>query len=79
MSDVKHYGTTHEEDSAEHTVKCRQIVRTLIDFGVSEKEKLKIIFLLALELENRDHLQDITSLIERLEAGQQRSTLITEI
>lgn len=77
---VKRYGTTEEETTASASLKCRQIVRSIIDFGVTEQEKLKIIYLLSLELENRDHLQDISNLAKKCESGEhQKSTLITDI
>ena len=79
MSQIKHYGSTVEEESAEWIMQCRQIVRTITQFGVSEQQRLKIIYLLALELEDRDHLQELTGLVKRLEAGEKRSTLITEV
>lgn len=79
MSDVKHYGKTAVEQRADDSLKCRQITRTIIDFGVSEAEKLKIIYLLSLELENRDQMLEISAAVKRLEEGQRRSTLITEI
>lgn len=79
MTDIKHYGTTNDELDAEGSLKCRQIVKTIAQFGVTEKQRLKIIYLLALELEDRDQLQEITSLVKRLEAGEKKSTLITEI
>lgn len=77
---VKSYGVTSEETTTSDTFKCRQIVRTIIDFGVTEKNKTTIIFLLALELENRELMQEITALIKRFEAGDfKKSTLITDI
>ncbi len=79
MTEIKHYGVSTEENTASNTQKCRQIVKTLLQFGVSEQEKLKIIFLLSLELENHDYLQEISSLVKRLEDGEQRSTLIKEV
>jgi hypothetical protein len=79
MSEVKRYGTTQVEDDAEWTLQCRQIVRVINDFGVTDKQRLKIIYLLGLELEDRDQLQEITGLIKRLEAGERKSSLITDI
>jgi hypothetical protein len=70
MVNIKQYGITAEEHDADDMHKCRQIVRTLNQYGIIEKQRLKLIYLLALELENRDHLQEITSLIKRLEAGE---------
>lgn len=79
MTDIKHYGVTDEENTTESMLKCRQIVKTLIQFGINEQEKLKIIFLLSLELENRDHLQEISDLVVRLEQGEKKSTLVKVI
>lgn len=77
---TKRYGTTEDELDVSDGLKCRQIVKTITEFGVTENQKLKIIFLLALELENRDHLQEITTLVKRCESGEQRkSTLITDV
>lgn len=79
MTEIKRYGSSKEELSVESTLKCRKIVKTITEYGVTEKEKLKIIFLLALELEDRDHLQELTSLVEKLEDNEQKSTLIKDV
>ncbi len=77
---VKKYGKTSKESSLEDSIKCRQIVKEIIAFGVKQESILKIIEFLALELENRDHLQQISSLVKRLQEGDDtRSTLITKI
>lgn len=73
----KKYGTSKDESRADDMHRCRQIVRTVMDFGINETQKLRLISLLALELENRDHLQQISSLIKRLEqGGTKKGTLI---
>lgn len=79
MGDIKHYGVTPDDSDSEDSLKCRKIVRTITQFGVSERQKLKIIYLLALELEDRDSLQEITAVIKRIESGEQKSTLITQV
>ena len=61
---MKKYGKTTEEDNLEKMIVCRDIVKEVLDFGVSEKQKLQIIYLLAMELENRDvmlKIKDITN------------------
>ena len=45
---------SQEEIDAEKILECRNIVKNLIKFGVSEKQKIKIIELLSMELESRD-------------------------
>lgn len=78
-SAIKSYGQTAEETAAGDTLKCRQIVRTIINFGVNERQRLKLIELLAYELEDRNHLEQISSLVKRLNEGDdQASTLIVE-
>jgi len=80
MSTIKHYGSTEDETNANKTAQCREIVREIMTFGVNQQQLLKIIGLLSLELENRDHLQQVSGLIKRLEEGDTtRSTLITEV
>lgn len=75
----KKYGVTHDEADADDKHLCRKIVRTIMDFGVNEAQKLRLIGLLANELENRDYLQQISSLVKRLEEGDaKKSTLIME-
>ena len=77
---VKQYGTTETEENATEMHECRQIVSEIMNFGVKQNQLLRIIGLLALELENRDHLQQISGLVKRLEEGDTRkSTLITEV
>lgn len=77
---VKKYGSTSIEKNAQDTLRCRQIVKEITTFGVTQAQIIKIMSLLALELENRDHLQQISSLLKRLEEGDdKKSTLITEL
>lgn len=42
---------------------CRGIVKTINDFGVSQRQKLYLIYLLALELENRESMMKIAKVI----------------
>jgi len=45
-----------EEDKnwAKEVLTCRQIVSEIVKFGISENQRIKIIELLALEIENRE-------------------------
>ncbi len=45
--------------------KCRQINKEIIDFGVSDKEIIKIIELLSFELEDTDLMRSIHSLLKK--------------
>ena len=54
------YGTTESELNAARSQQCREIVREIINFGVTQNQILKIIYLLSLELENRDAMLNIS-------------------
>ena len=59
---MKKIGKTKEEVNAEKTIQCRQIVQEILNFGVSEFQKVKIIQLLSLELENRDFMNEVVEM-----------------
>tara|TARA_B100000686_G_C16775358_1_gene968043 strand:+ start:2340 stop:2567 length:228 start_codon:yes stop_codon:yes gene_type:complete len=56
-------GKTENELHLEKMTICREIVKKIIDFGVTEKQKQQIIYLLSLELENRDVMLSISKTI----------------
>ena len=62
-------GKTEQELEASQIFECRAIVKNLVNFGVSEKQKLQIIYLIALELESRDALKAITDLVSKLKSN----------
>jgi len=53
----------NEIQSVESSIKCREIVQTILEYGVNQKEIYQIIFLLSLELENIEHMKKITQFI----------------
>ena len=73
------YGKTHLEDEIEQTIKSREIVKEILDFGVSDFQKIKIIELLSLELESREHMLKIVNLVKNLQSTEteEKQTLIT--
>ena len=56
--------------------KTRNIVKEIIDFGVNQKEILKIVELLALELENRSLMLEILDIVSAKEEKQEKEKLI---
>jgi len=60
------YGKTESESLAEQGVQCRQIVKEIMKFGTSQQQLLKIMELLALELENIEYAKQITVFIKNL-------------
>tara|TARA_Y100001963_G_C6692794_1_gene405458 strand:- start:385 stop:618 length:234 start_codon:yes stop_codon:yes gene_type:complete len=59
------YGKTDLELDIESTVICREIVQKILDFGVNDLQKIKIIHLLSLELESRENMLDIIETCKR--------------
>lgn len=47
----------------EKRMECRGIVKTINDYGVSQRQKLYLIYLLSLELENRESMMKITKVV----------------
>jgi len=64
MSDIKRFGKTDAEKEAELSLICRQIVREIFSFGVSQAQLVKIIKLLALELEDRTLMNKIVAAVQ---------------
>ena len=80
MSSVKHYGKIKEEKSLEESISARDITQEIVKYGVSQYQIAKIIYLLALELEDKNALQSTISAIKPLLEGnleKNSSNLIT--
>ncbi len=61
-----HYGQTDAEKLAEEKQIARQIVREVSNFGITQRQQLFIIYLLAMELENVEHMQELSAHIREL-------------
>ncbi|MBC8408880.1 MAG: hypothetical protein H8E12_09200 [Rhodobacteraceae bacterium] len=61
---AKTYGKIQHEQQLEQAAAARDISRTVIDYGVSQYQITKIIYLLSLELENRDMADGIFTAVE---------------
>jgi hypothetical protein len=66
VSEAVKYGQLKSEKLAEENTVCRQIVKEIANFGVTQRQQLLIIYLLALELENTEQMQNITALVREL-------------
>jgi len=53
------------EKLAREKQRAREIVQEIIAFGVTEQQKLDIIFNLSLNLENNDAMKDITKSLKK--------------
>ena len=60
---MKSYGKTKDDIKVEKSLKCRQIVKEIVNFGVDESQKLQIIKLIALELESNPNMKKIINTI----------------
>ena len=57
------YGKSDAEIDAEKSLQVRQINKEIMDFGINEDQKLQLINLIALELEDQNALRVITGAI----------------
>lgn len=64
--------------SKEKRMECRGIVKTINQYGVSQRMKLYLIYLLALELENRDSMMKIAKVVGECKDTIEDSKLIVE-
>lgn len=66
MNDPVRYGQLQSEKQAEENQVCRQIVREVSLFGITERQRMLVIYLLALEIEDQDRMREITACIKEL-------------
>lgn len=64
--------------SKEKRLECRKIVKTINEYGVSQRMKLYLIYLLALELENRDSMMKIAKVVGECKDTIEDSKLIVD-
>jgi len=60
------YGKTEIEKKAEENDACRKIVHEIMNFGVSQRQVMFLIYLLGLELESVEHMREITAFVKEL-------------
>jgi hypothetical protein len=58
------YGKSESDRRAEENQVARQIVSEIGNFGVNERQRVLIMYLLAMELENVENLKAFTSIIK---------------
>jgi len=63
MTVKKHKIAVKDQEILE-SAKCREIIHEIMNFGVSQKQILILIKLLALEIENSDVMRKITETID---------------
>ncbi len=83
MSDIKLYGDKPEEKITLESIQAREIVQEIIKFGVTQHQLTKIIYLLAIELEDRALLETLSDVLRPLlfkdsEKNNKTSSIIVE-
>tara|TARA_Y100000593_G_C4207302_1_gene284943 strand:+ start:509 stop:742 length:234 start_codon:yes stop_codon:yes gene_type:complete len=73
---TKQFGTSEAETEIKDKIKAREIVQSVLDYGVNQEQILQIINLFALELENNNLMKDITGIITQSRKGT-KSSIIT--
>ena len=73
---TKQFGTSEAEDNIQDKIKAREIVQSVLEYGVNQKQILQIINLFAMELENVDLMKNITGIITQSREGT-KSKIIT--
>ena len=71
---IKKYGSMDEELEVQDRVKCREIVKEILDFGVNQRQLLQIAYLLSLELDSRENMLKISNCINEVIEGNHDST-----
>ena len=73
---TKQFGTSPEEEQIQDKIKAREIVQTVIEYGVNQAQLTQMIYLLAMELENVELMKQLTQTITQSREGT-KSNIIT--
>lgn len=65
-SNIKLYNTLPEEEKTAESIQSREIVQEILNFGISQYQLTKIIYLLAIELEDRKLLETLSDVLRPL-------------
>lgn len=66
MSGPQLYSQFDSEKRADENVVCRQIVREINNFGITQRQTLMVIYFLACELENVEQMKVLTKTAREL-------------
>lgn len=65
---TQRFGQFKSEKFAEENEACRRIVFEINNFGINQRQRLFLIYLLSLEIENNEHMRTLTNVVRGLEA-----------
>lgn len=66
MNDTTRYGQLKSEKVAEENLVCRQIAREISLFGITERQRLMLIYLLAMEIEDPEKMREIAGAVKEI-------------
>ena len=70
------FGSSDEEKLIQDKIKAREIVQTVLEYGVNQVQLEQMIYLLSMELENVGLMKDLTQTITQSREGT-KSNIIT--
>jgi hypothetical protein len=70
MSEIKAYGSTDDELAIEDRSECRDIIQEILNFGVTQKQIVQLVYLLSLELENIDEMRYLSKACKAVAEGE---------
>ncbi|OUW75244.1 MAG: hypothetical protein CBD74_14870 [Saprospirales bacterium TMED214] len=73
---TKQFGTSKVEAEIEDKIKAREIVQSVLDYGVNQNQILQIINLFSMELEDTNLMKQIAGIINQSREGT-KSNIIT--
>lgn len=75
---VELFGDTPLDTQSKENDSCRQIVREIISFGVNQRQIYLLMYLLSLELENVEHMRDLSVLLSVMRRDMRLSSPIDQ-
>jgi len=73
---TKQFGTSNEEDLLQDMIQAREIVQTVLEYGVNQAQIEQMIYILAMNLENVALMKELTQSINQSREGT-KSKIIT--
>ena len=73
---TKQFGTSKEEDKIQDKIKAREIIQTVLEYGVNQVQIEQMIYILAMNLENVNLMKELTQSITQSREGT-KSNIIT--
>ena len=75
---AKQFGKSSEETLIEDKIKAREIVQSVLQYGVNQTQIEQIIYLFSMELENVELMKQLSTVINQSREGTQSSIITGE-